>query len=502
MMKRLLLLIPILLILTSCTHPAYKDEVFFGDVYSHGVLLTPGGSSTWGSITGTLSLQTDLSSSLSGKQSISEKGAVSGYAGLGTNSLVPTAQLGTGIANSSSYLRGDQTWGSPTASAAWGSITGTLSLQTDLDGVLSAKQASSAILTGLSSLSWTIGSPIVRMTGTGTFMLDSTTYLTGYTETDPIVKALTGIIVSNGSAISSITDNSSNWNTAYGWGNHASAGYLSSVYVDSPLSGSGTSGSHLTVDLSSKQNVNSNLTSLSGLSYASDSFVKMTGTNTFTLDTATYLTSYTETDSVVKGLVDAKGDILAGTADNTLARLAVGSVNGQIIVADSSTASGLKWVEPPLRTLMTTTNQTINEGAGTYVDITGLTFPVTSGNNYAFKFYIVFRSAATTTGYKVSVNCPTGTLDFFCTHQTIANSATVGVATWLQRHSVTRDDMTTLTATITANVDLVVMIEGRYLCTENGTFAARFANELAANTDITVRTGSYGYYFVSGSGAK
>lgn len=41
--------------------------------------------------------------------------------------------------------------------------------------------------------------------------------LAGYliTETDPIVKALTGIIVSSGTAISSITDSSSNWDTAY-----------------------------------------------------------------------------------------------------------------------------------------------------------------------------------------------------------------------------------------------------------------------------------------------
>jgi hypothetical protein len=39
-----------------------------------------------------------------------------------------------------------------------------------------------------------------------------------------------GIAVSTGTAWgTSITDNSSNWNTAYGWGNHASAGYLTSI---------------------------------------------------------------------------------------------------------------------------------------------------------------------------------------------------------------------------------------------------------------------------------
>jgi hypothetical protein len=39
--------------------------------------------------------------------------------------------------------------------------------------------------------------------------------LTSYTETDPVVKALTGIITSNGSTISAITDSHTNWDTAY-----------------------------------------------------------------------------------------------------------------------------------------------------------------------------------------------------------------------------------------------------------------------------------------------
>jgi len=40
-----------------------------------------------------------------------------------------------------------------------------------------------------------------------------------------------------------------------------------------------------------------------------------------------------------------------------------------------------------------------------------------------------------------------------------------------------------------------VRIKGRYLCTANGTFAARFANELAANTQIVVQKGSWGWWF-------
>lgn len=43
--------------------------------------------------------------------------------------------------------------------------------------------------------------------------------------------------------------------------------------------------------------------------------------------------------------INAKGDILVGTADNTVNRLAVGS-NGQLLAANSSTSTGLEWQTP------------------------------------------------------------------------------------------------------------------------------------------------------------
>mgnify|MGYP001252779693 CR=1 FL=1 len=45
-------------------------------------------------------------------------------------------------------------------------------------------------------------------------------YLTSYTETDPIYTA---------SSWYTTTNNASSWDTAYGWGNHASVGYLTEV---------------------------------------------------------------------------------------------------------------------------------------------------------------------------------------------------------------------------------------------------------------------------------
>ena len=65
-----------------------------------------------------------------------------------------------------------------------------------------------------------------------------------------------------------------------------------------------------------------------------------------TLGTAIDTTVFTNAGAAIaKSLVDAKGDIIAATADNTVDRLAVGA-NDTVLTADSSTATGLKWATP------------------------------------------------------------------------------------------------------------------------------------------------------------
>ncbi len=192
------------------------------------------------------------------------------------------------------------------------------------------------------------------------------------------------------------------------------------------------------------------------------------------------------------GLVDGD-DLPALSTTKKGGAPATGTPSGKFLKDDNT------WAAPAgggggMTTLRTTSNQTINAGAGVFTDITGLTFPVTNGVDYAFYFYITFQSAATATGWKAGVNCPTGALDFWAKSDVIANGA-AGVATHTERHNVVRDDMTLLTATITQAVDLSIEIRGRYCCTQDGTFAARFANELASNTNIVVQKGSWGYYF-------
>ena len=65
-------------------------------------------------------------------------------------------------------------------------------------------------------------------------------------------------------------------------------------------------------------------------------------------------------------ILDAKGDLITATAADTPARLAVGT-NGQTLVADSSTATGLKWDTP-------------SSGGLTYAAWTPTTTGITAGN--------------------------------------------------------------------------------------------------------------------------
>ena len=52
-----------------------------------------------------------------------------------------------------------------------------------------------------------------------------------------------------------------------------------------------------------------------------------------------------QSTAINPAIVDAKGDIIAATAADTVARLAVGA-NDTVLTADSSTATGLKWATP------------------------------------------------------------------------------------------------------------------------------------------------------------
>ena len=147
-----------------------------------------------------------------------------------------------------------------------------------------------------------------------------------------------------------------------------------------------------------------------------------------------------------------------------------------------------------ISTLKKTADQIINGTA--FQDITGLTFAVSPSTDYAFDFYITFRSVTTGTGFRFGINSPSGAvLDYFITYQTVANMTTAGVATWLQGHVIANNTMNVTSATIAAGVDLHCRMTGRVkIGATGGTLAARAASE-AANNDLVVQKGSWGTYF-------
>jgi hypothetical protein len=95
-----------------------------------------------------------------------------------------------------------------------------------------------------------------------------------------------------------------------------------------------------------------------------------------TLGTSIDTTTFNNASAAIaKTIVDAKGDIIAATAADTVSRLAVGT-NGQYLSADSTTATGLKWdtvASGGLTLLSTTTlsgtSTTISSISGAYTNL-------------------------------------------------------------------------------------------------------------------------------------
>ena len=77
-------------------------------------------------------------------------------------------------------------------------------------------------------------------------------------------------------------------------------------------------------------------------------------------------------DSAIQStIVDAKGDLIVATAADTPARLAVGS-NGQVVIADSTQATGIKWGVDPTTDVVTTAGDLIYATAADAVTRLGI----------------------------------------------------------------------------------------------------------------------------------
>lgn len=99
------------------------------------------------------------------------------------------------------------------------------------------------------------------------------------------------------------------------------------------------------------------------------------------------------TDAAQQTLFDAKGDILAATADNTPARLAVGP-DGRVLVADAAQSAGVKWGQVP--------TAGIADEAVTLAKIAAAVPAIVaaSGSRRTFKPFAVTKSAVAGSGWQ------------------------------------------------------------------------------------------------------
>jgi len=222
-----------------------------------------------------------------GYQKESEKGAANGYAGLGAGGLVPVAQLASGTPNGTKFVRDDGTLVTPAGTHPDLATHDALGLATD------------------SALSDHAGAADPH---------------TGY--------VLESLIDAAGDLIVGTADNTAG---------RLAKGADGQVLTTDPAThlliwATPTGGSALTVEEADGTPTDSAITKI----------VFPNGTLEIVAHVATY-TPGASSGAIAEALIDAKGDLIVGSAADTAARLAVGATTGHVLTVDSGETLGVKW---------------------------------------------------------------------------------------------------------------------------------------------------------------
>lgn len=200
------------------------------------------------------------------------------------------------------------------------------------------------------------------------------------------------------------------------------------------------------------------------------------------LDTHAALTTSAHGGLIASTIVNAKGDIIGATANDTPGITTVGA-DDDLLVASSAASTGLAWVKGRPRFVRKTADQ--SHSLITATNITDLSFSILAGATYIVEAVLFVVAAATTTGVAITLNGPA--LPSAVSYALIAPTSATAI---FSGGATAYGTLLTPSATPSTTVPHMQIFNGVVVNGVNaGTLALQMAAELAAS--VTVKASSW-----------